>query len=64
MNAWYRQPIVWLGASIFAASLAGCITLALLSARHADEALVLDSPTLLKMPLERPAEERRDAPSP
>jgi hypothetical protein len=34
---WYRQPILWLGAAIFAASLAGCVWMIVLGARHADE---------------------------
>ena len=24
-GAWYRQPVLWLGAAVFAASMAGCI---------------------------------------
>ncbi len=35
--AWYRQPILWLGAAIFGASLAGCVWMIVLGARHADE---------------------------
>ncbi|KRF01802.1 hypothetical protein ASG87_09825 [Frateuria sp. Soil773] len=34
--AWYRQPVLWLGAAIFAASLAGCVWMIVLGARHAD----------------------------
>jgi hypothetical protein len=59
-GAWYRQSILWLGASIFAASLAGCIVMIVLGARHPDEAVAVEGPTVLKMPLEHPAEERRD----
>jgi hypothetical protein len=33
---WYRQPVVWLGAAIFAASLAGCVWIIVAAARHAD----------------------------
>jgi hypothetical protein len=33
---WYRQPIVWLGAAIFLASLAGCVWIIVAAARHAD----------------------------
>ena len=36
-SAWYRQPILWLGAAILGASLAGCIWMIVLGARHADE---------------------------
>lgn len=35
-GAWYRQPLLWLGALIFVASLAGCVWMIALSARHAD----------------------------
>ena len=34
--AWYRQPVLWLGAAIFAASLGGCIWMIVLGAHHAD----------------------------
>lgn len=53
-GAWYRQPILWLGALIFAASVAGCVLMIVLGARYADESVPVDSTTLLKMPLERP----------
>lgn len=33
---WYRQPLLWLGALIFVASLAGCVWMVVLGARHAD----------------------------
>jgi len=36
-SAWYQQPIVWLGVAIFLASLAGCVWMIVLGARHADE---------------------------
>jgi hypothetical protein len=35
-GAWYRQPVLWLGAAILLASLAGCIWMIVLGARHAD----------------------------
>lgn len=35
-GAWYRQPLLWLGAVIFVASLAGCVWMIVLGARHAD----------------------------
>jgi len=38
-GAWYRQPVVWLGAVIFAASLGGCIWMIVLGARHGDATL-------------------------
>jgi hypothetical protein len=48
--AWYRQPILWLGAVLFAATLAGCIAMIVLGARHDDEALPTTGSTVLKMP--------------
>jgi hypothetical protein len=36
-STWYRQPILWLGVAIFLASLAGCVWMIVLGARHADE---------------------------
>lgn len=52
-DAWYRQPVLWLGAVIFAASLAGCIWTIVLGSRHADLPLdMADHPhTLLDMPM-------------
>ncbi|MFC4527617.1 hypothetical protein ISN76_07400 [Dyella halodurans] len=34
---WYRQPVLWIGAAVFGASLAGCVWMIVLGARHADE---------------------------
>lgn len=33
---WYRQPIIWLGAALFALSLAGCVWLIVVAQRYAD----------------------------
>lgn len=38
-GAWYRQPVLWLGAFVFLASMAGCIWLIVVGARHTDEAV-------------------------
>jgi hypothetical protein len=35
-TAWYRQPVVWLGALVFVASIAGCVWLIMAGMRHAD----------------------------
>jgi len=53
-SAWYRQPIVWLGAAVFALSLAGCAWLIVVSAVDADAALPVDGLTVLKVPLSPP----------
>ena len=51
-GAWYRQPVLWLGAVILGASLAGCIFTIVLSSRHADVPLEAVHPhTLLDMPV-------------
>ncbi|QNK01195.1 hypothetical protein [Dyella telluris] len=42
---WYHQPVVWLGAAFFAASLAGCVWMIVLGARHADQPV--DAPKAL-----------------
>jgi hypothetical protein len=26
-DAWFRQPVVWIGAAVFAASLLGCVVM-------------------------------------
>lgn len=53
-GAWYRQPVLWLGAAILAASLAGCVWMIVLGARHADVPLEGIHPhTLLDMPMHR-----------
>jgi hypothetical protein len=51
-DAWYRQSIVWLGATILAASLAGCIWMIVLGANY-DDAPLDNAPThtLLNMPV-------------
>ena len=61
-SAWYRQPVVWLGALLFAASLAGCAWMIVLGARHADEPIDTGGAEILKMPLARPAPAKPDTP--
>lgn len=60
---WYRQPVLWLGAVLLAASLGGCVLMIVLGARYADEPL----PTagqVFKIPLARPAAPPDPPPSP
>lgn len=38
-EAWYQQPILWFGVVVFAALLAGCVWMIVVSARHADTPL-------------------------
>ena len=49
-SAWYRQPVVWLGALIFAASLGGCIWMIVLGANHGDTPLDTP-PTVFGVPV-------------
>jgi hypothetical protein len=51
MSAW-RQPVVWLGAAIFLASLIGCVLTILLASRHDDPALG-HGVHLMKVPVDR-----------
>ena len=53
-GAWFQQPVVWLGATILVASIAGCIITIVLAARHADTPVETGS-TVLKVPLRHPA---------
>jgi hypothetical protein len=56
--AWHRQPIVWLGAAVLAASVAGCVWLIVVAERHVDPPLAVEGLQILKMPLARPAPAR------
>lgn len=50
-HAWYRQPVAWLGALVFAALLAGCVWTVLIATRYTDIPTHGDTPTLLGVPL-------------
>jgi hypothetical protein len=52
MTAW-RQPVVWLGAAIFLASLIGCVVTIVLASRHHDPTLGQEVQYLMKVPVER-----------
>lgn len=41
---WYRQPVLWLGAGIFVATLAGCVWMIVLGARHQDQPMETAKP--------------------
>ncbi|HHX82915.1 MAG TPA: hypothetical protein GX696_08045 [Pseudomonadaceae bacterium] len=47
---WYRQPIVWLAAVLFAASLAGCVWLIVMAQRYGDPPIPTDE-VVFKVPL-------------
>jgi hypothetical protein len=50
---WFRQPVVWLGALIFVASLIGCIVTIVLAARDADAPVATTGATVMKVPSSR-----------
>lgn len=52
-KAWYRQSIVWIGAVVFAASIAGCVWLLVVAERYDDPPLPDTGLQILKMPLAR-----------
>ena len=58
---WYRQSILWLGIAVFIASLAGCIWIITVSARHADVPLET-SHTVFGVPASARSSHRADAP--
>ncbi len=53
--AWYRQGIVWLGAAVFAASIAGSLWLIAVAERYVDPPLPVDGARVLKVPVASPA---------
>ncbi|MGD9600000.1 MAG: hypothetical protein AB7G76_16955 [Steroidobacteraceae bacterium] len=53
--AWYRQPVLWLGAVLFAAMFAASVAMIVLGSRHDDEALPTSGSTVLRMPADRAA---------
>lgn len=57
-GAWYRQPVVWLGAAILVAALAGCIWTVVVAMRHPPQPIERPQQTLLGMPLDTPASAR------
>ena len=58
-NAWCRAPIVWFGAAILFASIAGCALLIMLALRYPDPPIPLDREPLMKVPESRDAEPSR-----
>ena len=59
-RAWYRQGIVWLGAAVFSASIAGCLWLIVVAERHVDPPLPIDGPQIMKVPVARPVPSKPD----
>jgi hypothetical protein len=55
------MPVVWVGAGIFAASVAGCIAMIALAGRHADDSLPVTADPLLRVPITRSPQPDSDA---
>lgn len=49
----WRQPVVWLCATLFAASLAGCVLMIVLAMRHPDPSPSAGGDVIMKMPVKR-----------
>ena len=47
---WFRQPVLWLGALIFVASVIGCIVTIVLASRHADAPVETVGASVMKVP--------------
>lgn len=54
-KAWYRQPVLWLGALVLFGSLLGCAILIVAGARYADPALPDTGHAVFKVPVAHPA---------
>ena len=50
---WFRQPVLWLAALIFVASLIGCIVTIVLASRHADAPVETSGDRVMKVPSAR-----------
>ncbi|HET6632881.1 MAG TPA: hypothetical protein VFG73_09275 [Rhodanobacteraceae bacterium] len=61
-EAWYRQPIAWLGLLVFALSMAGCLWMIQVSLRHDETPRHGASVTLLGVPVPAPAHSSGAAP--
>ena len=61
--AWHRQPVAWLAAAIFVATLAGCIVTILIALKHADDPVDAGGARVMAIPLATtpaaPPQERR-----
>jgi hypothetical protein len=50
-GAWHRQPLVWLAAAVFAASVAASAWTIVVAARHGDEPLPAHTRRVMDVPL-------------
>jgi uncharacterized membrane protein len=52
--AWHRQPVAWLAAAIFVATLAACIVTIVIALRHGDAPADTDAKQVMAIPLAKP----------
>jgi len=52
--AWHRQPVAWLAAAIFVATLVGCIVTIVTASRHGDAPVDTGAKQLMAIPLAEP----------
>jgi len=52
--AWHRQPVAWLAAAIFVATLAACIVTIVIALRHGDAPADTDAKQVMAIPLATP----------
>jgi hypothetical protein len=62
-GAWFRQPVVWLGALILAASIAGCVVMIVLAMRFPDPPFDSHGGRAMNAPLQRSADATPPAPN-
>lgn len=55
-GAWSRQPVVWLGALILAASIVGCVVMIVLALRFPDPPIDTHGGRAMNAPLQRSAD--------
>ena len=54
--AWFRQPVLWLGALILAVTIIGCVTTIVLALRFADTPVDSDGGKVMSVPLRHSAD--------
>jgi len=52
-GAWFRQPVVWLGALILGASIVGCVVVIVLASRFPDPPVDTHGDHAMNVPLQR-----------
>lgn len=57
-DAWYSQPVAWLGIAVFLASIAGCIWLVVVAGAYDDEGVPIDNHRIFGVPTQHAAPPR------